>query len=219
MKRQIDYAYKSYVMREHSDLIKQHRLSRLYDYYTNHKQIDSIGVVSCPPFVLSANGVSKSVIELGMECAESGLTREFQECKRINHAWDSRVMRLRKRINAMLLRGSCVFLTLTFNNHTLNTTTPKERRIFVSRFLKSCECMYVANIDFGGERNREHYHAIACVDKVCLNGWRKYGNINVERIRNKSIHNDTSRLAKYVSKLSNHAIKETTQRSALIYSR
>jgi len=119
----------------------------------------------------------------------------------------------------MLLNGQCLFLTLTFNDDTLQRTTQKERRTAVSRYLKQFNCRYVANIDFGKENGREHYHAVINCGSVCFDSWRKFGNINAERIRNKDLKADKTKLAKYICKLSNHAIKETTKRSSLIYSR
>ena len=127
--------------------------------------------------------------------------------------------KIKERIEYMLLNGSCIFLTLTFNDETLNNSTSEDRRRFVRRYLKSFNCPYVANIDFGNKNHREHYHAIINADCIDYSNWRKYGNINGERIRNRNIKSDKTKLAKYICKLSNHAIKETTKRSALIYSR
>ena len=56
-------------------------------------------------------------------------------------------------------------------------------------------------------------------DSIDLSLWRSYGNINVQKVRNNSIDLNKKRLSKYICKLSNHAIKETTKRSCLIYSR
>jgi len=118
-----------------------------------------------------------------------------------------------------LLNGDCLFLTLTFNDNTLNQTSAETRRKYVRRYLKQFNCAYVANIDFGSENGREHYHAVINTSRIDLALWRSYGNINVERVRNKSIELNKTRLSKYISKLSNHAIKETTRRCCLIYSR
>ena len=112
-----------------------------------------------------------------------------------------------------------MFLTLTFNDETLRDTTDKERRVLVSRYLKSFGCSYVANVDYGKENHREHYHAVINTDRIDYSSWHKYGAIDGEKIRNRNIQSDKTRLAKYICKLSNHAIKETTKRSSLIYSR
>ena len=214
-KREIDYAFKSYVLREHSDLIQKARKSTIVDYARN--EFNDNGVVL--PILRRDNGDIMNVNELCIYCEENGLKREFLECFKINNASYKRTRRLKERIESMLLSGSCLFLTLTFNDTTLATTTAKERRVAVSRYLKQFNCKYVANIDFGSKNHREHYHAVINCEHVDYSSWNKYGNINGERIRNKDIRSDKTKLAKYICKLSNHAIKETTKRSSLIYSR
>ena len=214
-KREIDYAFKSYVLKEHSDLLQKAKTSSLVDYAI--QQLNENGVLM---HVLKRS--SEDVIttaDLFSYCVLNGLQKEYKECFKINHASYYRTQRLKQRIESMLLNGQCLFLTLTFNDDTLQNTTPKERRVAVSRYLKTFNCKYVANIDFGKENGREHYHAVINADKISFDGWRKYGNINAERIRNRDLKIDKTKLAKYICKLSNHAIKETTKRSSLIYSR
>lgn len=214
-KHKIDYAFKSYVLREHGDLIQKQKECSLRDYAIN--QLNENGVLM--PFLRRNNGDSMSLIDLYQYSIENGLERELSEVFKINHASYSRVKRLKERIETMLLNGDCLFLTLTFNDNALTNTTSKERRVAVSRYLKQFNCNYVANIDFGKENGREHYHAVINCAKIKLNDWRKYGNINVQHIRNRNIKSDKTKLAKYICKLSNHAIKETTERNTLIYSR
>lgn len=120
----------------------------------------------------------------------------------------------------MLLNGSCIFLTLTFRDDVIKETNANTRRVAVRRYLKQYNCMYVANIDFGDDErytHREHYHALINCNKVDYKSWT-YGNIDFERVRFKN-SDTTTKLSKYICKLSNHAIKETTKRSSLIYSR
>jgi len=211
--KQVDYAYKSYVLREHSELISRYKKAKRYDnamaLYLNE------GIV-CNTL---KNNDGVSVSDLQNECLYNELGKEFNEVIKIDHASCNRATRLRKRIESMLLNGDCLFLTLTFNDETLNNTSDKTRRQLVSRYLKTFNCPYVANIDYGGKNGREHYHAVINATSIDLSSWRKYGAINVQRVRNKSIELSKTRLSKYISKLSNHAIKETTRRCCLIYSR
>lgn len=75
----------------------------------------------------------------------------------------------------------------------------------------------MANKDFGATNGREHYHAVVLVKgKLNYSKWR-YGCLNGQKIRLNGISNE--KLAKYLSKLTNHAVKETCKRSVLIYSR
>lgn len=213
-KRSIDYAFKSYVLKEHNDLLQKAKQSTKLDYAIS-QYIDN-GVLM--PILERSTSETLTSAELMQECFENGLNREYFECLKINEASRKRTIRLKQRIEDMLLNGSCIFLTLTFNDETLSTTTEKQRRVAVSRYLKQYQTKYVANIDFGSENHREHYHAIINTDKVNYSTWR-YGAINGERIRNRNINCDKQKLAKYICKLSNHAIKETTRRCSLLYSR
>lgn len=209
-----DYNYKSYVLKEHNDLLIKARKSTLVDYA--RQQLNENGVVSA---FLERFRDYQSYDELYHYCRENNLSRELKECMKINYASYKRSLRLKDRIETMLLNGSCIFLTLTFNDETLNNSSAEERRRYVRRYLKLFGCPYVANIDFGSRKHREHYHAIINANSIDFSAWQKYGNINAERIRNRNIDKDKAKLAKYICKLSNHAIKETTKRSALIYSR
>lgn len=148
------------------------------------------------------------------------------ECEKILHAELQRKTRLRKKIQTIF--DSCavvIFVTLTFNDNVLERSTDKSRRVAVCRWFKDC-CLkdvyvpYIANIDFGKENGREHYHGlIGCrVPKSQLEFWQStYGSIKLETVRISVA--DKNRLSSYVAKMTNHAMKETTKRSHLIYSR
>lgn len=209
----IDYKYKSYVLKEHSDLIKRYKHAQLVQYCNDLYVNDGIITKTL------LSGSNESINDLEFDCIINNRIKELNEVEKICNASIQRTKRLRSRIENMLLSGSCLFLTLTFNDSTLNDSTAEERRKYVSRYLKQFNCMYIANIDFGSKNHREHYHALVNCDSIDLTCWRKYGNINVQRVRNNSIELNKSRLSKYICKLSNHAIKETTKRSCLIYSR
>lgn len=144
----------------------------------------------------------------------------FAEAKKVNHASYERRNRLSQRIESMIKKGSCIFLTLTFNDNVLASTNEDTRKKYVQRFLKASSSQYVANIDYGKKNEREHYHAVVLADKVDYKLWHDITHsdsaINFERIRNTS---DNVKLAKYVCKLTNHAVKETTKRCHTIYSR
>lgn len=210
----IDYALKAYILNEHEELLKMQRRCSKYEYAKNLLYED--GIIS---YALTHKDDYLSSMQLMNYAIENDCVDLLRECSKINHATYKRTQRLKDRIRAMLLNGSCIFLTLTFNDDTINNTTAKQRRVAVSRYLKQYNCMYVANIDFGKLHNREHYHALINCKQVEYQGWKKYGSIDFERVKNKDIETDNIRLSKYISKLSNHAVKETTKRSTLIYSR
>ncbi|MBO5947726.1 hypothetical protein J6Q66_02690 [bacterium] len=160
----------------------------------------------------------------------------FKECCKILNANQHRKRRLKNRIENISSTGLGYFVTFTFTDSFFDNTDSFTRRRYVSRFLKSISSNYVANIDFGKKNEREHYHAVVQIEKLTNCEFfyhKKYGYISysadefseVSRWGYYSIRKikvtdkDFVKLAKYVSKLSNHAVKETTKRNALIYSR
>lgn len=138
------------------------------------------------------------------------------ETQKIYNANYHKVVRLKKRITKILNR-QCLFLTLTFTNETL-AKYPNEKDLhkLVVRYLKSIayQVSYIANVDYGEENDRIHYHAIIQIDRIDPLTW-KYGNLDIKVVKNK---NDTA-MAKYLCKLTNHAIKNTCKGSRIIYSR
>lgn len=153
-------------------------------------------------------------------------SKEIKEAEKVNYASYKRTKRLKDKIYDMLKNKNAIFLTLTFKDSVLNSTTESTRKDYVRKFLKSqCSC-YVANIDYGKKNEREHYHALVIPLNDIIDGTsyrEKCGSIDFERVWHKKNENDFEksavRIAKYVNKLTNHAIKETTKQSRIIYSR
>jgi hypothetical protein len=134
----------------------------------------------------------------------------------LNQASYKRVARLKERIREAVESGSAWFITITFNNETLSKTNEKTRRLYITRWLKTLSPFYVANIDYGKTKGREHYHAVITSDQRPPKTW-SYGFIDILKV--KTSDNDTKRISKYISKLTNHAIKHTTKGKRIIYSR
>lgn len=126
--------------------------------------------------------------------------------------------RVKQRTSDIVLGGHALFLTLTFTDETLANTSAETRRKYVRRFLKAQCPVYVANIDFGEKNEREHYHALVRSDRIDYKPWHKYGAIKGERVQTSDV--DLTRTAKYIAKLSKHAIKKTAGKGVrIIYSR
>ena len=125
------------------------------------------------------------------------------------------VCRLRSRIELMLNLGECIFLTFTFTDVSLAKYNNDYLCLCVKRFLNLYSALYIANVDYGKENGRIHYHAVALTSHVNFKAW-KFGAINAQRIHSVE---DSLCLARYVTKLSNHALKESTRRQSIIYSR
>lgn len=193
-----DYVYKAKILK--SGLCsKVKKLDKLcYDLIANDKGCDI-------PF------------EEAMFCSENGCDfKDMEEARLINASNVHRVKRLKERIERYLSMGQCIWLTLTFTDDTLDKTTKETRRRYVARYLKNQSQYYIANIDYGSDNEREHYHAVVVGDFVDMAKWC-YGFAYTERIKNHS--KSSIKLSKYVSKLTAHAIKESTKRQVYIYSR
>lgn len=201
--RNIDYKLKADVMR-----VNLHRNIKKIDYeeHIKFRAFYEDGVII-------SNKYDDEYVELTMKY---GL-KWIKEARKINYASYKRINRLRDRIASYLSLGQCIFATLTFRDDVLQSTNEKQRRVMVSRYLKGCAKKYVANIDYGNDdrySHREHYHALVVTDFI--NDVWDYGFTWFERV-----HRTDSQIAiaKYISKLCNHAIKDSTKRACYIYSR
>lgn len=176
---------------------------RLY-HDNKHKEIDEeTGVVYC---VVDNCDWFNYVIECKQD-KERDCALLLLESKK------KKVQRIKKKINDLVLSDNAVFITLTFRDDVFEKTSAETRRRYVSRYLKSQGCEYVANIDFSPDISREHYHAVINT-RVDLNAW-KYGFSYAEKMRCRN--SDLARVSKYISKLTMHALKVNATR--LIYSR
>lgn len=157
---------------------------------------------------------------------------DYLVCQSIWSSQHQRANRLRKRIKDMMEHGAW-FLTLTFRDSVLASTSKESRRVFVRRFLKANFGKFVANKDFGADFGREHYHCVVALPDdaavfslvhdskgahASLNGW-DYGFSNWEKIGSSDADKDLKRVSKYIAKLSNHALKETSCKERMIFSR
>lgn len=206
-----DYELKSQVLK--TDICKQ------------LKRLDRQNYINCINGIVQDYDLDDKYIDLLFQYGE----KYIKEARKINKSSYDKTQRLREKIKSFLESGnSCIWLTLNFNDETLNNTNDDTRRKYVREFLKPYKD-YIANIDFGNDgeyidrhgnkrigTSREHYHAIVKSDFIDMDKWL-YGFAFTERIRNneKSI----KKLPKYITKLTNHAVKESTKRCHIIYSR
>lgn len=193
----VDYEYKSLVLQSGLCDLRRKVDYALYLRYYNLKDDKAIPLDEAEFFRTYYYGVE-----------------EWLEAYKINKAYYQRVKRLKERIASIIAQPSN-FITLTFSPSIMASTSAETRRKYVTRYLRDNFPMYVANIDFGKEHGREHYHAIIQSQSVDYSQWHKLGGVKGEKI----VVDDTAALSKYVAKLTNHAIKETAKRTAIIYSR
>lgn len=110
-----------------------------------------------------------------------------------------------------------IFGTLTFNDESLDRTSKETRRRYVTRFLNDNTYHYIANIDYGELKQREHYHFIAMVeDRIDCNKW-KYGASKFQFVP--FTKKDIKSTKNYLFKLNNHSYKESTKQERIIKDR
>jgi hypothetical protein len=142
----------------------------------------------------------------------------FKSVESINNSRYHRIKKVKEKINEVVITGHAVFITLTFTNEILSSTSEITRRRYVARFLKDTCDFFVANQDFGEDFGREHYHAVVSPknDNLDLSKW-VYGFSSQEKVRCTS--DDVGAISRYVTKLTYHAVKNSASTNRLIYSR
>lgn len=134
---------------------------------------------------------------------------------------ERRKQRIKDRITKMLDSNRALFLTLTFSDKMFARNCSAEtRRRYIRRFLRD-QCLdYLANIDFGSLKHREHYHAVV-VPKTTID-FQAYRDIFDSNINARHIRIDETSIklvGRYINKLTNHALKENGFYHRLIFSR
>lgn len=141
------------------------------------------------------NSLQKWVDEIGKE--------EYNEVRKEYISRINKYKRIKKFIeDEYSYTNNNYFVTFTINDDNIN----RVRETFLYQFRKIFRGhSAVLNTDYGEVNNRLHFHAICfdINDTSFLEQW-KYGFISVKKIRR---FEDKEQLAKYVSKLCNHALK------------
>ena len=99
------------------------------------------------------------------------------------------------------------FVTLTFNSDSLEKLNSTTRKKYAKLWLENNCKDYIANIDYGRQNNREHFHAF-CALKDDKTEWN-YGFSKIQRWKIPEDKNP-AKLSSYICKLANHAGKVET---------
>lgn len=166
---------------------------------------------------LHQNFVSKDGVDHLQPLRDEYGPHKVEVALNLNSSRKQKKKRITDKFGTYIRSGNCQFLTLTFKDDVLKSTTPETRRLYVARFLKANGVQYIANVDFGEKKQREHYHAIILAKKINYSEWHIYGGLKAEKIR--ATQRDCDRASKYLAKLTNHALKVTGCVPRLIYSR
>ena len=118
-----------------------------------------------------------------------------------------RLKRIRKKTKQML-NNNCLFLTFT-----LSELIPENDFIIeIKKYFKNACLKGYFNLDYGAKNSRLHAHALVVADYIDNSSKSDYrwnlGALNVKKVYNGS--NDYIKVAKYISKLSNHSVKTST---------
>ena len=155
-------------------------------------------------------------------CFENNLP--FQKDKKLESILSSRyqkISRIKKRFIYLIARYKYLyFVTFTFNDYYINLCDRSRKDLIKSSLYGfSSDIKYILNIDYGKKNERLHYHCIVATnDDGELNSFlnNHYPCFSyTEKIRISK--EDLKRTSKYINKLSNHAIKDTTMSSRVLY--
>ena len=149
---------------------------------------------------------------------------EMKKNKKFESILSSRyqkVSRIKKRFIYLIARYKYLyFVTFTFDDYYINLSDRTRKDLIkFSLYSFDSDIKYICNIDYGKTTERLHYHCI-----VATNDSKPLSNhLNsvypcftyTEQIRLSKA--DLKRTSKYINKLSNHAIKDSTKRSRLLY--
>lgn len=140
--------------------------------------------------------------------------------ERILSARYMKVSRVKKRVVYLMARFKYVwFCTFTFDNYYINKCDRTKRDLIKNTLSLVSDVHYILNVDYGSKMEREHYH--------CILGTNYDLDLNIlfqekypcfcSALKVRSTEDDYNRLSKYINKLSNHCIKESTKNKRITY--
>lgn len=144
---------------------------------------------------------------------------ENTDYDRILKARYNKLSRIKKRFLYLLCRRKYIFFcTFTFSDEYIDKCDRTKKDLIKNAIMDSSDdSYYILNIDYGKNTEREHYHAIIgsnydisfplMVNYDCFS--------YIEPIR--CTKDDLVRITKYINKLSNHCVKDTTFNRRIIY--
>lgn len=146
---------------------------------------------------------------------------ENKQFDKILNARYHKVSRIKKRFRYLFENKTYFyFLTFTFDNKYIDKCERTKKDLIKHCLLEFDKDYYVIlNKDFGKKNEREHYHAILGTDSS--DNLLEFLNKNypcrfhVERILFKG--KDFSKLSKYINKLQNHCVKDTTLKTRIYF--
>lgn len=138
----------------------------------------------------------------------------FPQIQRAIENRKAKVKRTRRYIYSMAqCFDELYFVTLTWTDDVLSSTTERTRHRYVQSFLNLHTRDYYANVDYGEKNDREHYHAVVAWNhEIPCPVWQ-YGHYEYKKIRLNYGSKSISKISKYVNKIVLHANKLTCGKS------
>ena len=154
----------------------------------------------------------------------------FRNYKKFNHiekydkilnARYCKISRIKKRFVYLVSNYSFIyFCTFTFDNDYIDKCDRTKRDLIKFSLLSfDSDIKYIINVDYGSKKEREHYHGIIATNNT--------GNL---RKHLKNVYpcltscdfvpcscSDIKKVSKYINKLSNHCIKDSTKNKRILY--
>lgn len=130
-----------------------------------------------------------------------------------NKAKIQKKYRLKKAIKDIVINHyeTSYFLTITFNETTLQNTTKEQRLKLVKNYLNNQTDKYILNCDYGAKNGREHYHALTIANDKYINF--TIFNANYGHIYSRPINlNKNQSKESQIKILLEHELKETSER-------
>ena len=142
------------------------------------------------------------------------------EFERILSARYMKVSRLKKKIIYLMARHKYIyFCTFTFDDYYIKRSERTQKDLIKSSLYSfDSKIKFVLNVDYGKKNERLHYHGIIATDvssdlrehlKIFYPCMSSCDSVPI-------LSDDIKRLSKYINKLTNHALKDSTKSRRLL---
>lgn len=142
-----------------------------------------------------------------------------KDIERILCARYMKVSRVKKRLVYLFSRYNYLwFCTFTFNDNLLNKCE-RTKRDTIKLVLNNLDFKYILNVDYGTKTERQHFHCVVATNfDLDLNLFiKKYYPCFCLAQKIDLNEKSVSCVSKYINKLTNHSIKESTKKQRIVY--
>ena len=132
-----------------------------------------------------------------------------------------KVSRIKKRLLYLLTRYDFIyFVTFTFDDKLIKRCDRTKRDLIKSSLLSfDDDVKFILNVDYGKKNEREHYHCILATNnssRLSVHLKNTYPCFTKTELCHKKSA-DLKKLSKYINKLTNHSLKDTTKNKRIFF--